>query len=87
MIHRGVDLQAQEAGQGTDRDLRRAGWIEGQAIDAETGEPVHLDKVIVCNFEPQAERRGRPAGLPERLRAIGAGPVPSVVPRRPTSIT
>jgi hypothetical protein len=31
--------------------LRRAGWIEGRAIDADTGEPVHLDKVVVCNFE------------------------------------
>ena len=31
--------------------LLRAGWIEGQAVDAETGEPVRLDKVVVCNFE------------------------------------
>jgi hypothetical protein len=31
--------------------LSRAGWIEGQAVDADTGEPVRLDRVVVCNFE------------------------------------
>ncbi len=31
--------------------LRRAGLIEGQAVDAETGEPVRLTNVVVCNFE------------------------------------
>jgi hypothetical protein len=31
--------------------LQRAGWIEGEAVDAETGEPVGLDKVVVCDFE------------------------------------
>jgi hypothetical protein len=31
--------------------LRRGAWIEGQAVDAETGEPVRLDKVVVCKFE------------------------------------
>ena len=29
----------------------RAGWIEGQAVDADTGEPVRLDRVVVFNFE------------------------------------
>jgi hypothetical protein len=31
--------------------LKRAGWIEGRAIDAETGEPVPLSRVVVCTFE------------------------------------
>jgi hypothetical protein len=31
--------------------MRRAGWIEGQAVDADTGEPVRLDRVVVCDFE------------------------------------
>lgn len=26
-------------------------WIEGRALDAETGEPVRLDKVVLCFFE------------------------------------
>jgi hypothetical protein len=31
--------------------LKRAGWIEGRAIDADTGEPVRLARVVVCTFE------------------------------------
>jgi hypothetical protein len=31
--------------------LKRAGWIEGRAIDADTGAPVRLERVVVCNFE------------------------------------
>ena len=31
--------------------LKRAGWIEGRAIDADTGEPVRLTSVVVCTFE------------------------------------
>jgi hypothetical protein len=31
--------------------MERLAWIEGHAIDAETGEPVHLDKVVLCTFE------------------------------------
>ena len=31
--------------------MGRVAWIEGQALDAETGEPVQLDKVVRCNFE------------------------------------
>jgi hypothetical protein len=31
--------------------LKRAGWIEGRAIDTDTGEPVRLDRVVVCTFE------------------------------------
>jgi hypothetical protein len=31
--------------------LKRAGWIEGRAIDADTGEPVRLSRVVVCTFE------------------------------------
>lgn len=31
--------------------LRRAGWIEGQATDADTGKPVALEKVVICYFE------------------------------------
>ena len=44
--------------------LKRAasGWIEGQAVDADTGEPVRLDKDRGLDFEPSPERRGRPAG-------------------------
>jgi hypothetical protein len=49
--------------------LRRAGWIEGQAIDADTDEPVRLNKVVVCNFErkPDGEvvLRGCRRELPE----------------------
>jgi hypothetical protein len=48
---RGGDAQAQEPAKDLVVTLRRAGWIEGQAVDAETGEPVRLDKVVVCNFE------------------------------------
>jgi hypothetical protein len=31
--------------------LKRAGWIEGRAIDTDTGEPVRLSRVVVCTFE------------------------------------
>jgi hypothetical protein len=31
--------------------LSRAGLIEGKVVDAETGEPVHLSRIVVCNFE------------------------------------
>lgn len=31
--------------------LKRAGWIEGRAIDADTGDPVRLQRVVVCTFE------------------------------------
>jgi hypothetical protein len=31
--------------------LKRTGRIEGQAIDADTGEPVRLSKIVVCNFD------------------------------------
>ncbi len=50
-ILRGVDLQDKKPAKQLAVILRRAGWIEGQAVDADTGEPVHLDKVVVCNFE------------------------------------
>jgi hypothetical protein len=30
--------------------MKRSTWIEGQALDVETGEPVRLDKVILCTF-------------------------------------
>ena len=30
--------------------LRRAGLIEGTVVDAETGAPVRVDQVVVCNF-------------------------------------
>ena len=50
VIHRGVDLQDKKPAKTLTVILRRAGWIEGQVIDSDTGEPVHLDKVIVCNF-------------------------------------
>ena len=30
--------------------LERSAWIEGRAVDAESGEPVKLDKVILCTF-------------------------------------
>ena len=31
--------------------LARAGWVEGTAVDADSGEPVRLSSVVVCNFE------------------------------------
>ncbi|MBI3837878.1 MAG: carboxypeptidase regulatory-like domain-containing protein [Planctomycetia bacterium] len=31
--------------------MKRQAWIEGQTLDAETGEPVRLDKVVLCTFE------------------------------------
>lgn len=62
--------------------LTRAGVIEGKAIDAETGEPVHLDKVVVCNFErkPGGEvvlrgcRSGTEQTEPGRFRATFSVP-------------
>ena len=51
VVHRGVDLQDKKPAKILTVILRRAGWIEGEAIDADTGKPVHLDKVVVCNFE------------------------------------
>ena len=50
-VLRGVDLQDKKPAKILTVILRRAGWIEGEAIDADTGKPVHLDKVVVCNFE------------------------------------
>jgi hypothetical protein len=34
--------------------LQPEAWIEGRATDAETGKPVHLDKVVRCYFERKA---------------------------------
>ena len=34
--------------------LQPESWIEGQALDSETGEPVRLEKVILCQFERKA---------------------------------
>ena len=31
--------------------LKRTGWIEGRTIDTDTGEPVRLQRVVVCTFE------------------------------------
>jgi Carboxypeptidase regulatory-like domain len=31
--------------------LKRAGWFVGRAVDAETGAPVRLERVVICNFE------------------------------------
>jgi hypothetical protein len=31
--------------------MKEAAWIEGRAVDAETGEPVHLDRVVLCTFD------------------------------------
>jgi hypothetical protein len=31
--------------------LKRAGRIEGRAIDADTGEPVRVSRIVVCNFD------------------------------------
>ena len=31
--------------------MEPAAWIEGHAVDADTGEPVRLEKVILCTFE------------------------------------
>ncbi len=49
-VFHGVDLQDKKPAKILTVILRRAGWIEGQAVDADTGVPVHLDKVVVCNF-------------------------------------
>jgi hypothetical protein len=42
--------------------LRSVAWIEGRALDADTGEPVQLKKAVLCQFErkPDGEivRRG-----------------------------
>ncbi|WP_406698008.1 carboxypeptidase-like regulatory domain-containing protein [Singulisphaera sp. Ch08] len=62
--------------------LKRAGWIEGQAVDADTGEPVRLERVVVCNFErkPSGEvvLRGCRSDFeqtePGRFRASFPGP-------------
>ena len=48
---RGGVAKAREPAKDLVVTLRRAGWIEGQVVDAETGEPVRLDKVVVCHFE------------------------------------
>jgi hypothetical protein len=50
-LPRGGVAKAQELAKDLVVALRRSGWIEGQAVDAETGKPVRLDKVVVCNFE------------------------------------
>ena len=34
--------------------MKEAAWIEGRAVDAETGEPVHLDRVVLCTFDRKA---------------------------------
>jgi hypothetical protein len=31
--------------------MKPVAWIEGSVVDADTGEPVHLDKVVLCYFE------------------------------------
>ena len=31
--------------------MKRKAWIEGQAVDAESGQPVHLERVVKCYFE------------------------------------
>jgi hypothetical protein len=40
---------------GPDKDftvvMKRQAWIDGHALDADTGEPVRLDKVVLCTFE------------------------------------
>ncbi len=72
--------KAQEPAKDLVVTLRRAGWIEGQAVDAETGKPVRLNKVVVCHFErkPSGEvvLRGCRSDFEQSVR-----PVPSVVPR------
>lgn len=37
-----------------DISMQRVAWIEGEAIDEETGEPVPLDRVVLCFFERKA---------------------------------
>jgi hypothetical protein len=50
-VSRGRPAQAEMPAKQLTVILERAGWIEGRAIDADTGEPVRLDRVVVCNFE------------------------------------
>jgi hypothetical protein len=50
-VVRGVDLQNKQPAKLLTVILKRAGWIEGEAIDVDTAKPVHLEKVAVCNFE------------------------------------
>jgi hypothetical protein len=42
--------------------LQRVAWMEGRAVDADTGVPVRLEKVILCEFERKSNgeivRRG-----------------------------
>ncbi len=42
--------------------LQRVAWMEGRAVDADTGEPVRVEKVVLCQFDrsPSGEivRRG-----------------------------
>jgi hypothetical protein len=50
-VSRGRPAQAEMPAKQLTVILERAGWIEGRAIDADSGEPVRLDRVVVCNFE------------------------------------
>ncbi|MGO9918899.1 MAG: carboxypeptidase-like regulatory domain-containing protein [Isosphaeraceae bacterium] len=49
-VVRGGDYQSKKPAKTLTVILRRAGCIEGEAIDADTAEPVRLDKIVVCNF-------------------------------------
>ena len=46
---------------------RRAGWIEGHAVDAGTGEPVRLDRVVVFSFEREPNGAIVPLGRASEL--------------------
>lgn len=50
-----LDIRADNQTWKTMKDLSitlpRVAWIEGRAVDADTGDPVRLEKIILCDFE------------------------------------
>ncbi len=47
----GDDTHARQTLKSLDVGMEESAWIEGRAVDAETGKPVRLEKVILCTFE------------------------------------
>ena len=48
-VHRG-DRSGFVAGKELVVVMEKTTWIEGQAVDADTGEPVRLDRIVLCQF-------------------------------------
>jgi hypothetical protein len=61
-----LDIRADNQTWKTKKDLSitlpRVAWMEGRAVDADTGDPVRLEKIILCDFERKSNgeivRRG-----------------------------